>query len=80
MFFHASTFDQPLNILDTSQVTNMQYVFYGASAFNQRLTDWNVSKVTNMYGMFLGATKFNQDISGWIRHSSYGYAILVLPG
>ena len=53
MFFHASTFDQPLNILDTSQVTNMQYVFYGASAFNQRLTDWNVSKVTNMYGMSL---------------------------
>ncbi|ABC01671.1 BspA family leucine-rich repeat surface protein [Mycoplasma capricolum] len=48
---------------DTSNATNMEYMFYEAKSFNQPIGNWDVSNVTNMAGMFFGATSFNQDIS-----------------
>ncbi|WP_434324818.1 BspA family leucine-rich repeat surface protein [Mycoplasma capricolum] len=48
---------------DTSNVTDMEYMFYGAENFNQPIGNWDVSNVIDMTKMFAGATNFNQDIS-----------------
>ena len=50
---------------DTSEVTNMSYMFLGATSFNQPLAKWDVSQVTDMSGMFGGATSFNQPLEKW---------------
>ncbi|WP_425437733.1 BspA family leucine-rich repeat surface protein [Mesoplasma corruscae] len=50
---------------DTSNVTNMSFMFRNAINFNQDLNNWNTSKVTNMYRMFQNASSFNEDISNW---------------
>ena len=49
---------------DTSNVTDMSYMFYEAS-FNQNIGSWNVSSVTDMRAMFYGAENFNQNIGSW---------------
>ena len=43
MFYKATAFNQPLNLWNTSAVTNMSYMFYNAAAFNQNLSGWNVT-------------------------------------
>ena len=51
---------------DTSNVTDMSYMFQYASKFNGDIGNWNTSKVTNMVGMFFGANNFNKDyIINW---------------
>ncbi|AUB31238.1 BspA family leucine-rich repeat surface protein [Spiroplasma floricola] len=50
---------------DTSNVTNMEYIFMDAIDFNQDIGSWDTSNVTNMSGMFLYAYNFNQDIGSW---------------
>ena len=50
---------------DTSNVTNMQFMFYQNSAFNQDISNWDTSNVLNMYGMFYQNSAFNQDIGDW---------------
>ena len=52
-----------VNIQDTSQVTDMSYMFYYASSFNQPIGNWDTSGVTDMTAMFYGARSFNQPIS-----------------
>ena len=42
-FWKASSFNQPLNKWNVSNVTNMQFMFDGARSFNQPLNNWNVS-------------------------------------
>jgi hypothetical protein len=37
---------QPLNLWNTSKVTNMYQMFY-STPFNQNISNWNVTKVTN---------------------------------
>tara|TARA_B100001996_G_scaffold76211_1_gene56297 strand:- start:24830 stop:29548 length:4719 start_codon:yes stop_codon:yes gene_type:complete len=59
MFYGNSVFNQPLNNLDVSKVTNMDGVFVGAFAFNQDIGSWDVSSVTSMDSMFENATSFN---------------------
>ena len=49
MFYSASAFDQPLS-LDTSSVTDMQYMFWGALAFNQPLS-FDISSITEKYSI-----------------------------
>jgi surface protein len=44
---------------DTSEVTNMNYLFCGHSKFNRTL-NWDTSKVTNMRFMFCYAHAFDQ--------------------
>ena len=64
----ASPYDPPnpdISFWDTSNVTDMQYMFWNSSAFNQDIGSWDTSNVTNMNGMFEGATAFNQDIGSW---------------
>eukprot|EP00958_Prasinococcus_capsulatus_P021849 scaffold3020_cov342-Prasinococcus_capsulatus_cf.AAC.16 len=56
--------DLPITAWDTSQVTEMRYMF-NHGAFNQDLSAWNTSQVTDMSGTFFSASAFNQDISAW---------------
>ena len=65
MFNGASSFNQPLNNWNVSNVKEMGYMFSGevaAISFNQPLDNWNVSNVTDMRGMFNGASSFNQPL------------------
>jgi surface protein len=69
MFLSATSFNQPLDNLDVSSVTDMWGMFYNASSFNQPIGDWNVSSVTNMDNMFNGVTLHHQNyddlLIGW---------------
>ncbi|UOY05335.1 BspA family leucine-rich repeat surface protein [Muricauda sp. SCSIO 64092] len=50
---------------NTSNVTNMAWVFFAAQAFNGDISSWDTSNVTNMNGTFWEARAFNGDISSW---------------
>ena len=56
-------FNQDIGDWDTSNVTNMGYMFQGNKDFNQNISGWDTSNVTNMFGMFYSAKKFNQSIN-----------------
>ena len=70
MFSFASEFYHTLGSWNTSNVTNMMYMFNSAIVFNNNndpsIGSWNTSNVTNMDLMFNQASVFSQDISGWI--------------
>ena len=53
-----------LSKLDTSQITNMFFIF-AHSNFNGDISNWDVSNVTSMDSMFWNSKIFNQDISQW---------------
>ena len=77
----STQFNQPLNLWDTSNVTNMAGMFYGAPNFNQDITSWDVSNVTNFQKMFGGIAflqspitqAFDGDISGWTVSSGTNF-------
>jgi len=52
LFEGATSFNQPLNNWDVSNVTQMNHMFYGASEYNQPLNNWDVSNVRDKEGMF----------------------------
>ena len=58
----ATSFNQPLNKWNVSNVEYMVAMFANANSFNQPLNNWNVSKVESMVGMFDEATSFNQPL------------------
>jgi surface protein len=49
--------------VDTSEITDMSYLFSGDKEFNQNIGRWDTSSVTDMSFMFAGAKEFNQDIT-----------------
>ena len=49
---------------DTSNVTDMSYMFYYNPVFNQDISNWDVGNVTDMSYMF-SFTPFNQNIGNW---------------
>ena len=48
MFSNSSSFNQPLNNWDVSNVSmvNMEFMFSGSEAFNQDLSSWCVTDIT----------------------------------
>ncbi len=64
MFNGATSFNNPINHWDVSNVTQM-YLLLANTAFNQPLNNWDVSNVTDMSQMFNGATSFNQPLNNW---------------
>ena len=54
---------------DTSNITDMSYLFYTESVnhlyFNDDISNWDVSNVTDMSNMFKDANIFNQPIGNW---------------
>ena len=56
--------DANLNDIDTSEITDMSYIF-SYSSFNGDISEWDVSKVEDMSYMFC-YSEFNGDISNWV--------------
>ena len=50
---------------NTTQVTDMRYMFYLAAAVTPDTSAWDTSNVTNMAGMFWKAQAANPDVSKW---------------
>lgn len=66
--FYSSTLKQAnLEGLDTSNVTDMNFMFFNARSLNNLdVSNWDTSKVTNMSNMFDGASSLNSlDVSNW---------------
>ena len=57
----------PIESWDTSQVTNMSYLFARQSTFNGDVSGWNTSSVVNVEFMFFGMFFC---LSGTHRHST----------
>lgn len=63
--FNATSFNQPINHWDTSNVVIMTRTFSNNPAFNQPLDGWDVSKVVTLNFAFEYATAFNQPLNSW---------------
>lgn len=63
--FINTNFNGDISYWNTSNATNMSYMFASAPVFNQPIGTWNTSNVTNMRDMFNGASSFNQALGGW---------------
>ena len=57
--------DSNISSWDTSNVTNMSYLFSDALIFNQSISSWDTSSVTDMSYMFAYTNSFNQSLSTW---------------
>jgi surface protein len=67
MLSRCDTLNGPLNIntWNTSNVTDMSYLFARSHNFNQPVGNWNTSNVNTMEGMFYAELTFNQPIGSW---------------
>jgi len=61
---HAQWDGRPIGEWNTSEVTDMAYLFLRAESFNEPL-NWDTGKVKIMKGMFWGASSFNQPLDHW---------------
>ena len=50
----SEKFNQPLNLWNTANVTNMDRMFYDARVFNQDISNWNVSSVITHNEFYTG--------------------------
>ena len=55
----------PIASWNTSEITNMEYLFYEKAGFNEDISRWDVSNVTSLVNTFLTAISFNGDLSRW---------------
>ena len=55
----------PIASWDTSEVTNMDWLFHNRADFNEDISRWDVGQVKSTNSMFRGATSFNGDLSRW---------------
>ena len=63
--FGGTSFNQPLDKWDVSNVKRMDGMFMNARSFNQPLDKWDVSNVRDMSYMFERAGSFNQPLNNW---------------
>ena len=49
-----------INKWNTSNITDMSFLFYEKFSFNDDISNWDTSNVDNFQGMFQSATSFNQ--------------------
>lgn len=61
---------------DTSNITNMSYMFLNASSFNQDIDGWNTGNLEEMHHMFNGASSFNGDINNWNTGNVTGMSLM----
>lgn len=54
-----------IELWNTSNVTNMEYMFAKTSYFNKDISNWDVSNVESMRCMFWKANCFNQPLNKW---------------
>ncbi len=54
-----------IELWNTSNVINMDYMFANTLSFNQDISSWDVSSVESMKSMFWGAESFNQPLELW---------------
>ena len=71
MFDNAGAFNADLP-WDTSQVTDMSYMFHAALAFGGDVTSWDVGSCNNFAFMFNNAVEFNRDLCLWNVDSTDG--------
>ena len=55
----------PMELWDTSLITDMSLLFSENKQFNLNINNWNVSRVTDMYGMFHNCINYNQPLNKW---------------
>ena len=61
--FDSKNYD--LNCIDTSEITDMSYLFKNIRGINFDVSNWNVSNVKYTKYMFFECTKFDCDLSNW---------------
>ena len=55
----------PIASWNTSEITNIDYLFYFKAGFNEDISRWDVSNVTSLYYTFYSAASFNGDLWRW---------------
>ncbi len=66
MFHNCRDLASPdLSSWDTSNITNMSFMFRAATGFNGNISNWDVGSVTDFSSMFSSALVFNQNINDW---------------
>jgi surface protein len=90
-FYKCSNFDSNISLWNTSNVTNMSYMFSGGwyspsttpvdvpMIFNQDISAWNTSNVTNMTYMFACGNRnasFNKNLSNWDTHNVTNMSVM----
>ena len=60
LFQYATSFNQPLNLCDHSNVDVFFEAFYDAESFNQPSDSWNIANRIRFFSMFNKATRYNK--------------------
>ncbi len=69
--FSSMSLNVDVTNLDTSNYTNMRWMFNQNNGFRRDIGGWDVSNVTNMSGMFRYASNFSRNLTGWcVQHIS----------